>query len=109
MANAPAPTEKSGSANHWKDIFDQSLAILCDGANSVPMRRSYLPLRIDAVTLQKRALSSAADALAAEFAHQHRLGGDRRMVDSRQPVGILAEHAMVAREHVHRRKGRSVP
>jgi hypothetical protein len=65
MANAPAPTEKSGSANHWKDIFDQSLAILCDGANSVPMRRSYLPLRIDAVTLQKRALSSAADALAA--------------------------------------------
>ena len=65
MANAPALTDKSGSPSHLKSIFDQSLAILCEGAGSVRVRRSSLPLRIDAVTLQKRALSNAADALPA--------------------------------------------
>jgi hypothetical protein len=65
MANAPALTDKSGSPSHLKSIFDQSLAILCEDAGSVRVRRSSLPLRIDAVTLQKRALSNAADALAA--------------------------------------------
>src|SRR5271163_2429160 len=56
---------KSGSANQLKNIFDQSLAILCEGAGSVRVRRGSLPLHFDAVSLQKRALSDAADALAA--------------------------------------------
>lgn len=65
MTNAVPVKEKSGSANHLKDMFDQSLAILCGGAGSVRVRRSSLPLHIDAVNLQKRALSDAADALTA--------------------------------------------
>ncbi|MGB6387550.1 MAG: hypothetical protein WBE45_20790 [Terriglobales bacterium] len=65
MTNAVTLNEKSGSANHLKNIFDQSLAILCGGASSVRVRRSSLPLHVDAVNLQKRALSDAADALTA--------------------------------------------
>lgn len=65
MANAGTPNEKSGSTTHLKDIFDQSLALLCEGASSRRVRRSSLPLHIDAASLQKRALSDAADALAA--------------------------------------------
>jgi hypothetical protein len=65
MTNAVTINEKSVSANHLKNIFDQSLAILCEGAGSVRVRRNSLPLRIDAVNLQKRALSDAANALAA--------------------------------------------
>jgi hypothetical protein len=57
--------EKSGSTTHLKDVFDQSLAVLCEGASSGRVRRSCLPLHIDAANLQKRALSDAADALAA--------------------------------------------
>jgi hypothetical protein len=57
--------DQTGSASQLKNIFDQSLAILCDGANSVRVRRSSLPLHIDAFNLQKRALSDAANALAA--------------------------------------------
>lgn len=64
MTNAVTLTEKSGSTTHLKDIFDQSLAIL-EGASSARVRRSCLPLHIDAANLQKRALSDAADALAA--------------------------------------------
>jgi|SRR5271163_2605884 hypothetical protein len=56
---------KSGSANHLKNIFDQSLAILCEGASSVRVRRRSLPLHIDPLSLQKRALSDAANALTA--------------------------------------------
>jgi hypothetical protein len=65
MANAAAVTHKSGSASQLKNIFDQSLAILCEGAGSVRVRRSSLPLHIDDASLQKRALRDAADALAA--------------------------------------------
>jgi hypothetical protein len=65
MTHATTLADQSGSANQLKNIFDQSLAILCEGANSVRVRRSSLPLHIDAVNLQKRALSDAADALAA--------------------------------------------
>jgi hypothetical protein len=65
MTNAVTINEKSVSENHLKTIFDQSLAILCEGAGSVRLRRSSLPLHIDAVNLQKRALSDAANALAA--------------------------------------------
>lgn len=65
MTNAAAVIDKTGSANQLKNIYDQSLAILCDGANSVRVRRGSLPLHIDAASLQKRALTDAADALAA--------------------------------------------
>jgi hypothetical protein len=65
MRNAVTVKEESGSANHLKNIFDQSLAILCEDADAVRVRRSSLPLHIDAVNLQKRALSDAANALAA--------------------------------------------
>jgi hypothetical protein len=65
MTIAAAVTDKSGSANQLKNIFDQSLAILCEGANSVRVRRRSLPLHIDDVSLQKRALRDAADALTA--------------------------------------------
>jgi hypothetical protein len=65
MTNAVTLNEKSGSTTHLKAIFDQSLAVLCEGAGSVRIRRSCLPLHIDAANLQKRALSDAADALAA--------------------------------------------
>jgi hypothetical protein len=64
-------SEKSGSASHLKNIFDQSLAVLCDGngksngKSSVPSHRSSLPLHLDAVNLQKLALTNAANALAA--------------------------------------------
>lgn len=65
MTNAVAGNEKPISANHLKNIFDESLAILCEGRDSVRVRRSSLPLHIDAANLQKRALSDAANALAA--------------------------------------------
>jgi hypothetical protein len=65
MTNAVTLNGTSGSKTHLKDMFDQSLAILCEGAGSVRIRRSFLPLHIDAANLQKRALSDAADALAA--------------------------------------------
>jgi hypothetical protein len=64
-------TADSDSTNHLKSIFDQSLAVLCEGKNTVktgsqPERllRSSLPLHVDVVNLQKRALDNAAKALA---------------------------------------------
>jgi hypothetical protein len=71
-------TDESDSTNQLKSIFDQSLAVLCEGEDTVktglqserlrrkslPLRRKSLPLRIDAVNLQKRALDNAAKALA---------------------------------------------
>jgi hypothetical protein len=67
MTNATpvAAKEQSSSPNHLKNVFDQSLAILCEGADSARVRRSSVPLHIDAVSLQKRALSDAANALTA--------------------------------------------
>jgi hypothetical protein len=70
MTNEATVNEKpvndtSGSTHQLKKIFDQSLAILCEGASSVRVRRSSLPLHIDAISLQKRALRDAANALAA--------------------------------------------
>jgi len=65
MTNAVTVNDNFGSADHLKNVFEQSLAILCECAVSARVRRSFLPLRIDAVNLQKRALSDAAKALAA--------------------------------------------
>jgi hypothetical protein len=70
MANGMTVTE-SDSTNHLKSIFDQALAVLCEHNDSVRprsqterLRRGSLPLHIDAVSLQKRALDNAAKALA---------------------------------------------
>jgi len=64
-------TEESNSTNHLKIIFDQSLAVLCEDNDSVRarsqsewLRRGSLPLHVDVVNLQKRALDNAAKALA---------------------------------------------
>ena len=64
-------TEESDSTNQLKSIFDQSLAVLCEGKDTVKtgsqtvwLRRKSLPLHVDAVNLQKRALDNAAKALA---------------------------------------------
>jgi hypothetical protein len=65
MRNAPTVNEQPGSANRLKNIFDESLAILCEGGGAPTVRRSSIPLHIDAISLQKRALSDAASALAA--------------------------------------------
>ncbi len=46
---------------------------------------------------------------AFQFSDQDRLGRDRRVVLSRDPVRIVAQHSMVARQHVHGRVGRAVP
>ena len=51
----------------------------------------------------------AAQAFLGELSHQHCLGGDRRVIDARQPVRIIPEHPVVARQHVHRCVGRAVP
>ena len=65
MTNTRTANEQSGSSNRLKNIFDQSLAILCEGDGGPLVRRSSIPLHIDAMSLQKRALSDAANALAA--------------------------------------------
>jgi hypothetical protein len=70
MSNAMTATEESNTTNHLKSIFDQSLAVLCEdsaktGSQTKGQRRSSLPLHIDAVNLQKRALDNAAKALAS--------------------------------------------
>jgi len=65
MTKPAIVNENSGSANQLKNIFDQSLAILRDGASAARARRRSLPLHIDAVNLQKRALGDAANALTA--------------------------------------------
>jgi hypothetical protein len=64
-------TDEADSTNQLKSIFDQSLAVLCEGEDTVKtgsqterLRRRSMPLRVDAVNLQKRALDNAAKALA---------------------------------------------
>jgi hypothetical protein len=64
MRNGKTPTESSSSPSHLKSIFDQSLAILCHAEDSVRVSRRSLPLRIDAMSLEKQAQSDAARALA---------------------------------------------
>jgi hypothetical protein len=73
MSNGMTTTvnEESDATNQLKSIFDQSLAVLCEGKDTVKtgsqterLRRRSLPLHLDAVNLQKRALDNAAKALA---------------------------------------------
>src|SRR3982074_2603546 len=69
-ATVPVPAE-SDSTNQLKSSVGQSLAVLCEREDTVKtglqterLRRKSLPLHIDAVNLQKRALDNAAKALA---------------------------------------------
>ena len=50
----------------------------------------------------------ARRAFLRELADEHGLGRDRGVVLTGEPVGVLAEHAVVARQHVHRRVRRAV-
>ena len=45
----------------------------------------------------------ARQAFFGEFAHHDGFGGDRGVILTGQPIGVLAQHSMVARQHVHRR------
>ena len=71
MSNGTIVTDNSDSTNRLKSIFEQSLAVMCEGKDSVKtgsqterVRQSSIPLHVDAVNLQKRALDNAAKALA---------------------------------------------
>ena len=50
----------------------------------------------------------AREAFFGKLAHQHGFGRDRGVILTRQPRRVFAAHAMIAREHVHRRVGRTV-
>jgi hypothetical protein len=70
--NALLGRQQAESTNHLKSIFEQSLAVLGEDKSvvmktrfNVGARRDFLPLHIDPVSLQKRALDDAAKALAA--------------------------------------------
>ena len=72
MIDKTAGNEKHDSAKHLTNIFEQSLAVLCDGKKALAEKRTIgralrnsLPVYLDAASLQKRALDDAAKALAA--------------------------------------------
>jgi hypothetical protein len=62
------PVAPSDSANHLKNVFEQSLAVLSQEtearAGRLQQIRRSLPLHASAADLQKRALDNAAHALA---------------------------------------------
>lgn len=71
MIHKTAVNEKCESTKHLANIFEQSLAVLCDGKNALREHeqtgralRNSLPVYLDAASLQKRALDDAAKALA---------------------------------------------
>jgi hypothetical protein len=51
----------------------------------------------------------ARDTLCVELAFDHDLRGDARMICSRLPQGVVAPHAVVARQRVHQRLVEAVP
>jgi hypothetical protein len=63
------PVAAADSANHLKNVFEQSLAVLSQDteapANRLQKIRRSLPLYASAAELQKRALDNAANALAS--------------------------------------------
>ena len=63
------PVPAAASANHLKNVFEQSLAALSEEAEPPAKRfekiRRSLPLHASAAELQKRALDNAANALAS--------------------------------------------
>ena len=69
MMRVPASVVKSESTNQLKNVFDQSLAVLCGDedvvakdAHSLPIRQRGIPQQGD---VRKRALNDAANALAS--------------------------------------------
>jgi hypothetical protein len=65
MANA---NDKPESTKYLKNIFEQSLVVLCEDKSSAAethLQHASLPVYMDPVNLQKRALLEAAKALAA--------------------------------------------
>jgi hypothetical protein len=63
------PAAAADSANHLKNVFEQSLAALSQETEAPAKRwqkiRRSLPLHASAAELQKRALDNAASALAS--------------------------------------------
>ncbi len=69
MMRVPASVVKSESTNQLKNVFDQSLAVLCGDesvvakdAHSLPIRQRGVPQQAD---VRKRALNDAVHALAS--------------------------------------------
>ena len=70
------PVTPADSATHLKNVFEQSLAVLSEQGDTpsnaatdsrqgkIRVRPRSLPLHTDAVSLQKRALDNAVNALA---------------------------------------------
>ena len=53
--------------------------------------------------------SVAREPFLREFAHENGFGRDRGVILARQPIRVLALHAMKARQDIHRRVGRAMP
>jgi hypothetical protein len=70
MINQTIVNKQPDTKTHLRSIFEQCLAVLCEDKGSATgektgrRRCDSLPLRLDGVNLQKRALSEAANALA---------------------------------------------
>ncbi len=84
------------------------------GALPIRSKTEAAELRLDLAAVDSGPLPGAFDktlaaeilpshTLARELFYQDRLRRDCGMVDAGKPVGIFAEHSMVAREDVHRR------
>jgi hypothetical protein len=63
-------SEKPDSTRRLRNIVEQSIAVLCErnGAavgSAKRLRQRFLPIHVDSVSLQKCALTTAANALAA--------------------------------------------
>jgi hypothetical protein len=72
MISKNSVNQQPDSTRSLRNICEQSLAVLCEGGDSVKTkspaetsRRRSLPLYVDPANLQKRALGDAAKALAA--------------------------------------------
>jgi hypothetical protein len=71
MIDKTVANENCDSAKRLANIFEESLAVLCDGKKALTgtrqtarTLRNSLPVYLDATRLQKRALDDAAKALA---------------------------------------------
>jgi hypothetical protein len=69
MMREPVSAVQPESANQLKNVFEQSLAVLCEDeggvakdAHSLPIRQRGVPQQAD---VRKRALNDAANALAS--------------------------------------------
>ncbi len=74
MTNKTVPliTSEPVSTKDLANVFEQSVAIMCEDKDTIArnpkksrLRRASLPLHIDPVDLQKRAMDNAAKALTA--------------------------------------------